>query len=97
MKTIQNSPCYHVRPTVIVLDLLSTSSGLIKDFPSLNFASSSLTSHFLTEILKSIHQARIKSPFPRVVTNIFLLDFIRIMIVYFSFNLVIQGTGKEPN
>ena len=53
-------------PSLFMLDVILTSSWLIKDFPRLNFASySALSSHVLPKIFESILQDR----FPRIVTK----------------------------
>ena len=58
-------------PSLFMLDVISTYSWLIKDFPRLNFASySALSSQVRPDIFESILQAR----YPRIVTKNYLLD-----------------------
>ena len=58
-------------PSLFMLDVISTYSWLIKDFPWLNFASySALSSQVRPDIFESILQAR----YPRIVTKNYLLD-----------------------
>ena len=71
-----------------MLDVILTSSWLIKDFPRLNFASySALSSHVLPKIFESILQDR----FPRIVTK----QNLNYLLDHFFFYLFFSILSKE--